>query len=148
MPLLQRSAKALKHETDIASVEMLLLPTLGEALDDATLAKLREGSKLARKAMRQTEATAFAAAATTDEDGGLVPFVYDVRPALLQAELAWRLGNTDLAILLHQKAQRLFPSLSQCPVKVRLQQSLWLKSEGRRCGLKSSTIPFPSVRYI
>ena len=146
MPLLQRSAKALKHETDIASVEMLLLPTLGEALDDATLAKLREGSKLARKAMRQTEAASAAAAA--NEDGGLVPFAYDVRPALLQAELAWRLGNTDLAILLYQKAQRLFPSLSQCPVKVRLQQSLWLKSEGRRCGLKSSTIPFPSVRCI
>lgn len=69
------------------------------------LSHLQEAAKIIRRSARKAEVTAA-------DSGSPV----DPRPVLLQAEIAWRMSNVDLAIILYQRAASICGSF--CPLKV------------------------------
>ena len=97
---LQQSSKLLQYEVDVLGLERLLLPSESAEVTHLYAA----GTKIARRLSRQSEA-----ASASSEDNAILPLL-DTRPILAQAEIAWRLGNTDQAIILYQKALQLSPS--------------------------------------
>ncbi|GAX79641.1 hypothetical protein CEUSTIGMA_g7082.t1 [Chlamydomonas eustigma] len=150
MPLLQRSYKGLQClALDVASLQRVLIPG-GPADQSGTVAdgimkKLKEAGLLARRCARQAEAAhaaatsmaqssaAAAAAAATEEAGDLAAEPSGIpeegvsastslllQVVLMQAEISWRLGLTDAAILIYQKAVNLADSISYTPTKVHL----------------------------
>jgi hypothetical protein len=94
---LSQSFKALQYEADVLRLARLLLPS-----GPMERADLLEGAKAARRLSRLAEA----AAAGGDRGEAEI----DTQPTLLQAEIAWRLGNQDQTILFVQKAMQLSPS--------------------------------------
>ena len=68
---------------------------------------IREAARIVRKLARKAEASAVSGS----------PNQYP-RLLLLQADIAWKLSNKDLAILLYQKAGQAFGSMHLIPLKV------------------------------
>ena len=104
MSILQRSSRLLLDEAEIASAEIALMTS---NIASPNLDKLQEAARTVRKLARKAEAAAASGS----------PHQYP-QLVLLQADIAWRMSNKDLAILLYQQAGEAFGSLHLTPLKV------------------------------